>query len=78
MVGIRGKDLIKLLLAEEYVRKRTARHGEWLEKHEDGRTRHTIVKDNNEVVPQGTLNSILGPRQTGLGMGWLREKIGQK
>ena len=78
MVVIRGKALLKLLLAEEYVRKRTVRHGVWLEKHEDGRTRHTIVKDNNEVIPQGTLNSILGPRQTGLGMGWLREKIGQK
>ena len=78
MVAIRGKALIKLLLAEEYVRKRTSRHGEWLEKHEDGRTRHTIVKDNNEVIPQGTLNNILGPQQTGLGMRWLREKLGQK
>ena len=78
MVVIKGKALIKLLLAEEYVRKRTSRHGEWLEKHEDGRTRHTIVKDNNEVIPPGTLSDILGLKQTGLGMRWLREKLGQK
>ena len=67
MVVIRGKALLKVLLAEEYVRKRTARHGVWLEKHEDGRTRHTIVKDNNEVIPQGTLNSILDPDRRGWG-----------
>ncbi len=77
MAVIRGKALLKLLLAEGYERIRTTRHGEWLVKLEDGRARHTVVKDNNEVIPQGTLSNILGPKQTGLGQSWLREKQGQ-
>ena len=78
MVVVKGKALIKLLLAEGYSIKRYTRHALMLEKHVEGRTYITIVKDNGEVIPPGTLSSILGPQQTGLGMDWLRRKVGQE
>ena len=78
MAVVTGKALIKLLLAEGYSIKRYTRHALMLEKHVDGRTYITIVKDNREVIPLGTLSSILGPQQTGLGMDWLRGRLGQK
>ncbi len=77
MVVITGKALIKLLLAEGYLEKRYTRHGLMLQKHADGRTRTTVVKDSKEEVPPVTLKAILGPQQTGLGIDWLRKQLGQ-
>lgn len=77
MVVTTGKVLIKLLLAEGYEKRRFTRHGLMVGKQVDGRTYITIVKDNHEDIPPGTLSKILGPQQTGLGMAWLREKLGQ-
>ena len=77
MIVITGKALIKLLLAEGWEIKRRSHHGMWLEKRVDGRTRHTTVKDNRETIANRTLGEILGPQQTGLGMRWLREKLGR-
>ena len=75
---VTGKELLKLLLAEGWEKVRRSRHGWWLEKFVDGRTRHTVVKPTRTPVPWGTLNKILSPQQTGLDMAWLRAKLGRR
>ena len=72
-----GKALIRLLVADGWVRVRSNPHGVWMRKQEEGRTRFTTVKDTRENIPQTTLSQILGPKQTGLGRDGLERLVRQ-
>jgi predicted RNA binding protein YcfA (HicA-like mRNA interferase family) len=75
--AITGKQLLKLLIADGWEIVRQARHGVIVQKRFSNSTRITVVKDTRAVLPDGTLGSILGPKQTGLGKAGLRRLIEQ-
>lgn len=75
--AITGKQLLKLLAADGWEVTRPARHGLFLSKRFSDATRITVVKNTKAVIPPGTLSSILGPKQTGLGKTGLRRLIKQ-
>jgi predicted RNA binding protein YcfA (HicA-like mRNA interferase family) len=74
---VTGKQLLKLLMADGWEVTRQARHGVFLKKRFANATRITVVKKTTAVIPDGTLASILGPKQTGLGKTGLRRLINQ-
>lgn len=61
--ALTGNQLIKLLESDGWKVQRNANHGLILTK--DGRV--AVVKNTNESLPKGTLNAIIGPKQTALG-----------
>ena len=73
--ALRGRQLLRLLLADGWEEVRDAPHGKWLKKHFPDGTRFTTVKDNRAVIPDKTLNQILSLKQTGLGKPGLRRLI---
>lgn len=77
--AVTGKQLLKLLMADGWEVTRRAKHGIFLRKRFSTATRTTtritLVKNTNAVIPDGTLGSILGPKQTGLGKAGLRRLI---
>ena len=75
--AVTGKQLLKLLMADGWEIVRQTRHGLILHKRFSNTTRITVVKDTKAVIPDGTLGSILGPKQTGLGKAGLRRLIEQ-
>jgi predicted RNA binding protein YcfA (HicA-like mRNA interferase family) len=74
--AVTGKQLLKLLVADGWEITRRAKHGIVLRKTFSSGTRTTtritLVKNTKAVIPDGTLGSILGPKQTGLGKAGLR------
>ena len=72
---ITGRQLIKILKKDGWEIKRKSRHGIALAKKIGDRTRVTIVPDTTVTLPQGTLNAILGPKQTCLGRQGLQRLI---
>ena len=73
--ALRGRQLLRLLLADGWQVVREAPHGKWLKKKFRNGTRFTTVKDDRAVIPDGTLNQILSLKQTGLGKRGLRRLI---
>ena len=62
-----GPELIDLLVKDGWQVERRARHGARLSKRFPEGTRVTVVPTRNDPLPIGTLNAVLGPKQTGLG-----------
>lgn len=73
--AVTGKQLLKLLMADGWQITRRAKHGVLLQKRFSDAIRITLVKNTKAVMPDGTLASILGPKQTGLGKAGLRRLI---
>jgi len=65
--AISGKQLIKLLKRDGWVEGRRTKHGIALTKPIGERTKVTIVPDTRASLPDGTLQAILGTKQTGIG-----------
>ena len=73
--ALRGRQLLRLLVADGWEEVRDAPHGKWLKKKFRDGTRFTTVKGTGAKIPGGTLNQILSPKQTGLGKRGLRRLI---
>ncbi len=60
---------MRLLERDGWTRGRRANHGIFFYKqfHGENRPRTTVIPDKSEVLPNGTLGAILGPKQTGIG-----------
>jgi predicted RNA binding protein YcfA (HicA-like mRNA interferase family) len=67
--AVTGSELKSLLLRDGWVVHRQGKHGPILKKQIDGIWRTTQIpsKWSNEAIPDGTLQAILGVRQTALG-----------
>ncbi len=65
--ALSGKELIKLLAKDSWQIGRKSRHGICLTKKINDRTLVTFVPDTSHSLPIGTLNAILGEKQTRLG-----------
>lgn len=65
--AISGKQLIKLLIKDDWVVGRKATHGISLTKAAGGHTKVTVIPNTRVSFPEGTLGEILGPKQTNLG-----------
>jgi predicted RNA binding protein YcfA (HicA-like mRNA interferase family) len=70
-----GKKLIKLLKKDKWVPRRRTKHGISLSKKIGDVNRVTIIPDTRADLPEGTLQAILGPKQTGIGKRGLRELV---
>ena len=53
--SIKGRQLLRLLIADGWEYVRDAPHGKWLRKRFRNETRFTTIKDDNAVIPAGTL-----------------------
>jgi predicted RNA binding protein YcfA (HicA-like mRNA interferase family) len=73
--AISGKQLIKLLASDDWVKGRNARHGLALTKRYGDTTRVTVVPNKRASLPEGTLRAIIGPMQTQLGSKGLERLI---
>ncbi len=73
--AISGKQLIKLLKKDGWVEGRRTKHGIALTKPIGGRTKVTIIPDTRVPLPGGTLQAILGTKQTGIGKKGLLELL---
>ncbi|MCD5383927.1 type II toxin-antitoxin system HicA family toxin [candidate division WOR-3 bacterium] len=65
--AITGKELIKLLKKDGWIIHRRVTHGVSLKKDIGSRTLVTVVPDTKIPLPKGTLNAILGRKQTRIG-----------
>lgn len=65
--SLKGKQLYRLLISDGWEVRRNSAHGMWLRKKFPEGYRYTTVKNTGHDLPRGTLNAILGPRETGLG-----------
>jgi len=65
--AITGKQLIKLLQKDRWVVGRRTNHGISLTKPTGKRIKVTVVPDTRASLPIGTLQKILGVKQTGIG-----------
>jgi predicted RNA binding protein YcfA (HicA-like mRNA interferase family) len=72
---ISGKNLIKLAVKDGWVIKHRATHGLSLAKKFPDKTRVTVIPDKKALLPDGTLASIIGPKQMGIGRKGLEELI---
>lgn len=73
--AITGKQLINLLKKDRWEGGRRAAHGISLTKRIGQRTRVTVVPHTRASLPRGTLQAILGPKQTGIGRRGLLELL---
>ena len=73
--AITGKQLIKLLRKDGWVEHRRGRHGVVLKKTVNDRTLVTVVPTANSPLDDGTLEAILGPKQTKVGKDGLLQLI---
>lgn len=64
---ITGKQLIKLLQKDGWVRGRRTKHGVSMAKPFSDHTKVTIIPDTRASLDTGTLGAILGVKQTCLG-----------
>ena len=69
------RQVLKLLLAEGWERKRNTRHAVLLQKRFPDGTKIAFVKDSRAIIPPPVLSDILGPKQTGIGRDGLRRLI---
>lgn len=76
-MNISGRELMRLLELEGWVRSRRANHGIIFSRHFPGeiRPRTTVIPDVSRALRAGTLGAILGVKQTGLGSVGLQELI---
>ena len=74
---VTGRQLIRLLRRDGWEEVGRARHGIAFAKTVDGRKRVTVVPDKRSALPIGTLNAILGPKQTGIGREGLEQLIAE-
>ena len=65
--AITGKQLIKLLVKDEWIPHGRSTHGVSLRQYVSNRTKVTVIPDIRASLPDGTLGAILGPKQTGIG-----------
>jgi predicted RNA binding protein YcfA (HicA-like mRNA interferase family) len=65
--ALTGKQLIKLLKRAGWELGRYSRHGLTLTKKIADQTLVTFVPDTSESLPKGTLQAILGAKQTTIG-----------
>jgi len=65
--ALSGKQLISLLQKDGWVIHGRTRHGVSLKKIVNQRTIVTVVPGSRASLPEGTLNAILGVKQTGIG-----------
>lgn len=65
--AVSGRQLIRLLKKDGWQEGRQATHGKSLTKRFGDRTRVTVVPTKRSSLPEGTLNAILGDKQTGIG-----------
>ena len=65
--ALSGKQLISLLQKDGWEIHGRTRHGVSLKKTVNRRTIVAIVPDTRASLPEGTLNAILGVKQTGIG-----------
>ena len=65
--ALSGKQLISLLQNDGWNIHGRTRHGVSLKKIVNQLTIVTIVPDSRASLPEGTLNAILGVKQTGIG-----------
>jgi predicted RNA binding protein YcfA (HicA-like mRNA interferase family) len=65
--ALTGKQLIKLLKSAGWSLGRHSRHGLTLTKKIADQTFVTFVPDTSESLPKGTLQAILGVKQTRIG-----------
>ena len=73
--AISGKQLIKLLKEDGWVGGRRTKHGIALTKPIGERTKVTIIPDTRSPLLIGTLQAILGTKQTGIGKRGLLELL---
>ncbi len=73
--AISGKQLIRLLKKDGWVEGRRTKHGIALTKPIGERTKVTIIPDTRAPLPEGTLQAILGIKQTGIGKRGLLELL---
>lgn len=73
--AISGKQLIRLLKKDGWVEGRRTKHGIALTKPIGERTKVTIIPDTRAPLPEGTLQAILGTKQTGIGKRGLLELL---
>lgn len=76
-MNISGRELIRLLERDGWIRGRRANHGIFFYKQSPGedRPRTTVIPDKSAPLPTGTLAAILGPKQTGIGRAGLQSLI---
>jgi predicted RNA binding protein YcfA (HicA-like mRNA interferase family) len=73
--AISGKQLVKILTNDGWVKGRRTKHGIALTKFIGGRTKVAIIPDTRASLPEGTLQAILGIKQTGIGKAGLLELL---
>lgn len=74
--AITGNQLVELLQKDGWVIQRKCNHGLSMSKEIDGRRIVTVVPTKkNTSLPDGTLSSILGSKQTRIGKDGLRKLI---
>jgi len=65
--ALTGPQLIRLLKKDGWEESRKVNHGQGLRKHIKNRCLVTVVPTKRRSLPSGTLNGILGPKQTKIG-----------
>jgi predicted RNA binding protein YcfA (HicA-like mRNA interferase family) len=73
--ALSGKQLIRLLKKDGWQKGRQATHGRTMTKHIGDKTRVTFIPAKGSSLPEGTLNAILGDKQTGIGKDGLLELL---
>jgi len=73
--AISGIQLIKLLKKDGWVEGRRTRHGIALTKLMGERTKVTVIPNTRAPLPEGTLQAILGTKQTSIGKRGLLELL---
>jgi len=73
--AVAGKKSISYLIKNGWEKKRRAKHRIVLVKRFGDRYRVAIVPDKSTSLPPGTLNCILGPKETGLGRDGLQALV---
>lgn len=73
--AISGRKLIKLLKKDGWIPQRRTKHGISLSKKMGNINKVTVVPDTRAILPEGTLQAILSPKQTGIGKRGLQELI---
>jgi len=74
--ALTGRELIRLLQQDDWIIDGKRTHGVAMKKMgPDGILRITIIPTHGGTLPKGTLASILGPKQTNIGMAGLRKLL---
>lgn len=76
--ALTGPELIKFLKKDGWEEAGKRTHGIALKKRYGDQCRITIIPTKTDSLPTGTLNAILGSKQTGLGAKGLRKLLQKK